>query len=277
MGEGGRENGACLRYAITHLNLPLLTLTWWLSILQSYTCLLSSSVTDASPCESCAAGKYGPTAGASSHDVCLDCEEGKANGEEGASSCNECTGGSSDDSTYCLCGLESGNKANGPWPGLSLPEGRSIRLCSNWLCTDNPPMFPGPTFDENGEVWGRLELKVGGEWVTIRDYVLYNDWDFGNEVAQVGCRQLGNELGYTLLSWDLVRGIENGGLSPMGSGSQYNVGNCQVNEDELSSCGHFKEGGIFIHQQDAGLRCSFAIAGDECEECPPGKYRYACA
>ena len=32
-----------------------------------------------------------------------------------------------------------------------------------------------------------------------------------------------------------------------------------------------------VHADDVGLRCTFVIAGDECEECPLGKYRYACA
>ena len=126
--------------------------------------------------------------------------------------------------------------------------------------------MPGPKFDENGEVWGRLELKVGGEWVTVRYVYL------GDEEAEVGCRQLGNELGYSLVSWSVVHYDD----TPMGSGKQYNVRECQGNEDELSSCDRFEEGGVFIHTEDIGLRCSFAIAGDECEECPPGKYRYAC-
>ena len=149
------------------------------------------------------AGKYGPTAGASS---CLDCEEGKANGEEEASSCNECVRGtSSDDFTHCLCGLGSGNTANGPWPGLALPEGRSIRLVAAG--------GDAPSFDTNGQVWGRLEVKHSDEWGTVcDDYFDFND-------ALVACRQLGNELGYITKSSAVVSSSAKGGHTPIGSGA----------------------------------------------------------
>ena len=125
--------------------------------------------------------------------------------------------------------------------------------------------MPGPTFDENGEVKGRLELKVGGEWVTV------NDKNFYDKETEVGCRQLGNELGYTLLSWDRDHWED----VPDGSGKQYYAKNCQGNEGDLSSCPEFFENSPAVHSQDVGLRCTFSIAGDECEECPPGKYRCA--
>ena len=221
-------------------------------------------MTDASVCVSCAAGKYGPTAGASN---CLNCEAGKVSGK-GRGSCDDCGGGQiAEDQTRCLtCGAGSGSKVHGPYSGLSLPMTTSIRLCLNFFCTDNPPMFPGSMFDENGEVQGRLELKVGGEWVTVSGIWNHNG-------TEVGCRQLGNELGYTLLSWGQI-GYEG---TPDGSGKQYYAKNCKGNEGDLSSCGEFYETSPAVHADDVGLRCTFVIAGDECEECPLGKYRYACA
>jgi hypothetical protein len=225
--------------------------------------LYPSSETDASACTSCAAGKYGPSAGASSPTVCIACEEGKANGEEEATSesaCKGCGGGtSSDDQTRCLtCGLGSGNTVSGPWSGLSLPTTTGIRVVGG-----------DSIFDANGEVWGRLEIWVGGDWVTVMGY---DSSYFGDEEAEVGCRQLGNELGYPPVSWSVVGRSD----TPDGSGKQYVAYNCQGDEDALSSCGVFGEDTSPYHSHDVGLRCSFVVAGDECEECPPGKYRYAC-
>jgi hypothetical protein len=124
-----------------------------------------------------------------------------------------------------------------------------------------------PTFDANGVVWGRLEIWAGGEWVTVDGL---DGSGFEDEEAEVGCRQLGNELGYTPVSWSVV----GTGDTPDGSGNQYDAYDCQGDEDELSSCKDFEEWGG-SHSRDVGIRCSFALAGDECEECPPGKYRYA--
>ena len=60
-----------------------------------------------------------------------------------------------------------------------------------------------PTFDSEGVVSGRIEVKPSGEtaWGTI----WYNSWD--DVDALVACREIGNELGYatisgTALTWD---------------------------------------------------------------------------
>ena len=153
------------------------------------------------------------------------------------------------------CGVGSGNTVPEIVPGATLPSGTSIRL-----------MAAGggaPTFDANGQVWGRLELFVGGEWVTVSDY------GFGGEEVEVGCRQLGNELGYTSTSWSRVYNT----VTPDGSGVQYKVRYCQGNENELSSCREFDEVSSPSHGQDIGLQCTFADDAVECEECPAGKYR----
>ena len=152
------------------------------------------------------------------------------------------------------CGLGSGgNIANG---ALSSGTGTRLVVAGGGV----------PTFDARGQVWGRLELFVGGEWVTVYGRTSSS---FEDEEAEVGCRQLGNELGYTPISWSVV----NSGYTPDGSGKQYNVESCQGSEEELSSCGTFNEKTDVTHEYDIGLQCAFVVAGDECEECPAGKYR----
>ena len=156
------------------------------------------------------------------------------------------------------CGLGSGNK----WrreANEALTMTTSIRLVADG--------GGAPTFDANGGVWGRLELFVGLEWVTLHT----NGGRFGNEEAEVGCRQLGNELGYTPTSSSVVDYDD----TPDGSGEQVSSDYpCNGSEDELFSCNDFY--GWNSHQYDIGLRCTFVVAGDECEECPAGKYRYLC-
>ena len=154
------------------------------------------------------------------------------------------------------CGPGSGK----PQLSGSLPSGTSIRLVADG--------GDAPTFDANGEVWGRLELYVESEeeWVTVASF------EFLAEEAEVGCRQLGNELGYTPTSWSKVDRYD----TPNGSGKQYFAYNCQGSEDELSSCGDFSSQDPAPHNGDVGLRCTFVVVGDECEECPAGKYRYVC-
>ena len=115
--------------------------------------------------------------------------------------------------------------------------------------------------------WGILPL-AGVEWVTVVE-----SWFEDEEDSEVGCRQLGNELGYTPTSWRVVGKSD----TPDGSGKQYFALNCQGNEDLLRSCGGFQEDTTPSHHFDIGLRCTFVVAGDECEECPAGKYRYVYA
>ena len=119
-------------------------------------------------------------------------------------------------------------------------------------------------FDANGEIWGRIELRIGGVWVTVKAF------GFTTKSAEVGCRQLGDELGYTPTSWSAVSKED----TPDGEGKQYQAWSCLGSENELSSCGSFREDtALPDHTTDTGLRCSFMLAGDECEKCPAGKFR----
>ena len=52
--------------------------------------------------------------------------------------------------------------------------------------------------DFEGQAQGRLEVFHDGQWGTVCDD------SFEDADAQVACRQLGNELGYTLTSWSVV-------------------------------------------------------------------------
>jgi hypothetical protein len=91
-----------------------------------------------------------------------------------------------------------------------------------------------PSFDSEGQVQGRLEVRVGGAWVTLADiyseYSYYNSFQ-GSEEATVACRQLGNELGYTLVSASKVWRED----TDDGSGMAYKV-TCAGTESTLDSC-----------------------------------------
>ena len=53
--------------------------------------------------------------------------------------------------------------------------------------------YSTPTFDENAEVEGRLEICHDEEWFSFRVQSYY---PFTDEDAQVACRQLGNQYDY---------------------------------------------------------------------------------
>jgi hypothetical protein len=124
-----------------------------------------------------------------------------------------------------------------------------------------------PSFDSAGQVQGRLEVKVGDDWVTIGGHSSY----FGGEGSEggeaestVACRQLGNELGYTLVSASKV-GRE---YTEEGSGDSYLV-TCAGTESTLDSCSIFQSWDYPYHYYDVGVSCTFLV--DECEECVSGK------
>jgi hypothetical protein len=121
-------------------------------------------------------------------------------------------------------------------------------------------------------VQGRLEVKVGDEWVTIIDGNNWGsgmgDWEIGSEEATVACRQLGNELGYTLVSASKV-GVED---TDDGSGNIYQV-TCAGTESALVSCTPFEPYySNDNHERDVGVSCTFLAPGNECEECVAGKF-----
>jgi hypothetical protein len=114
-------------------------------------------------------------------------------------------------------------------------------------------------------VQGRLEVKVGGDWVTLADHSYYDSFQ-GSEEATVACRQLGNELGYMLVSASKV-GSED---TDDGSAMAYEV-TCAGTESTLDSCTIFSSSSL-QHQYDVGVSCTFLAPGDECEECVAGKF-----
>jgi hypothetical protein len=123
-----------------------------------------------------------------------------------------------------------------------------------------------PSFDSEGQVQGRLEVKVGDDWVTACDYST-GFGGSGEAESTVACRQLGNELGYTLVSASKVDADD----TDDGSGMAYKV-TCAGTESTLDSCTSFVSWSSNHHDNDVGVSCTFLAPGDECEECVAGKF-----
>jgi hypothetical protein len=124
-----------------------------------------------------------------------------------------------------------------------------------------------PSFDSQGQVQGRLEVKVGDDWVTIaEDGGFYSG---GEGESTVACRQLGNELGYTLVSASKV----SRGDTDDGSGMAYLV-TCAGTESTLNTCTSFEyySWASGRHDFDVGVSCTFFSSGSSCAECVPGKF-----
>jgi hypothetical protein len=132
-----------------------------------------------------------------------------------------------------------------------------------------------PSFDSEGQVHGRLEVKVGGDWVTVNGAL--DDYLFRTAEAKVACQQLGNELGrqYHPVSASPVdwHGTDNGIEQ-----DQYKV-KCAGTELSLHSCSEFVEVGgwsdsFFGAGNDFGIgigvSCTFVMP--ECEDCVAGKF-----
>jgi hypothetical protein len=147
-------------------------------------------------------------------------------------------------------------KASGTAPSGVVPDTSSIRLQT---------ASGTPSFDFEGQVQGRLEVKVGDDWVTICD--TYGGFTGSAEdEVMVACQQLGDELGYMLVSASKV-GRED---TDNGSGTMYIV-NCAGAESTLDSCASFSPG-CANHQYDVGVSCKFLELFDECEDCVAGKF-----
>jgi hypothetical protein len=173
----------------------------------------------------------------------------------------------SEDQTDCLCGLGYGNF----WLGIGVVPGTTgIRLQT---------AAGTPSFDSEGQVQGRLEVFHDGQWGTVCDD------GFGWADAQVACRQLGNELGYTLTSSSVVSssstddGSDPIWLDDLGcSGSETSLGNCRhagwcSATNWAVWCGPENWGTEYCgHYEDIGVSCTFLAPGDECEECVAGKF-----
>jgi hypothetical protein len=148
-------------------------------------------------------------------------------------------------------------------PSGVVPDTTGIRL---------QPAAGTPSFDSEGQVQGRLEVKVGDDWATITSYEssFGGDGSSGGEAeSTVACRQLGNELGYTLVSASKVDRDD----TDDGSGIAYSV-TCAGTESTLDSCTRFEYNswGSSNHYADVGVSCTFFAPGDECEECVAGKF-----
>jgi hypothetical protein len=130
-----------------------------------------------------------------------------------------------------------------------------------------------PSFDSEGQVQGRLEVKVGDDWATInsREASFGGAGSSGGDAeSEVACWQLGNELGYTLISASKI-GRED---TDDGTGRAYQV-SCAGTESTLDSCTSFAVdswASSWGHNYDVGVSCTFLAPGDECEECMAGKF-----
>jgi hypothetical protein len=156
------------------------------------------------------------------------------------------------------CGVGSGNVIDAVPSGLLLDKS-GIRLRS---------ASGSPSFDSEGQVQGRLEVEVGDDWVTFASYgnSFGGAWAArGEEEATVACRQLGNQLGYALVSASKVAS-EN---TDDGSGMIYKVA-CEGTEQALDLCTTFKSWMDDLHHYDVGVSCTFLAPGNECEECAAG-------
>jgi hypothetical protein len=124
-----------------------------------------------------------------------------------------------------------------------------------------------PSFDSQGQVQGRLEVKVGDDWVTIAEEGGF--YSGGEAESTVACRQLGNELGYTLVSASKVgRGDTDDGSNVA---MAYKV-TCAGTESTLGSCTSFEYDSYNRHYYDVGVSCTFFAHDDECRECVAGMY-----
>ncbi|GMH54864.1 hypothetical protein TL16_g01770 [Triparma laevis f. inornata] len=120
---------------------------------------------------------------------------------------------------------------------------------------------PKAIFDSEGVVSGRIEVKWEGVWGTIYK------WGWDDLDAKVGCRQLGNELGYITISGTALDADD----TPDGSGKQWwrNV-DCAGNEEMLERCYRVNVWSSG-HDGDIGITCKFVETG-QCETCPSGKF-----
>ncbi|GMH86623.1 hypothetical protein TrST_g13909 [Triparma strigata] len=155
------------------------------------------------------------------------------------------------------CGLGSGGDLSGSTspPTGQLQDASSVRIrdASN----------KSPTFDSEGVVSGRIEVKPSGEtaWGTIR-YYIWDDVD-----ALVACREIGNELGYATISGTALYYYD----TPDGSGKIWWSGvGCLGSEETLESCSKSTTTSTY-HPYDIGITCKF-VQADECEACPAGTF-----
>ena len=149
------------------------------------------------------------------------------------------------------CGLGSGVVV----PTGQLQDASSVRIRD---ASNN-----SPTFGSEGVVSGRIEVIPSGEtaWGTIQA----SYWD--DVDALVACREIGNELGYAIISGAAL----SYGNTPDGSGEIYwTEVACSGYEETLDSCSKSSTTSTY-HEYDIGITCKF-VQADECEACPAGAY-----
>lgn len=159
------------------------------------------------------------------------------------------------------------------FPTGTLTDATSVRIRYD---SNNSPAFNGEGF-----VSGRIEVIPPGEtnWGSIN----VQNWD--NNDALVGCREIGPELGYFIVS-GIALDEHN---TPDGSGDVHwrDVG-CDGSEASLRSCSHSSTRFWDTHSYDIGVTCQFRTLGDcesylagkfsgtigstECTDCEAGKY-----
>jgi hypothetical protein len=162
------------------------------------------------------------------------------------------------------CGLGSQPKMDTAPPVGVVPDTTGIRLQTR---------SGTPSFDSEGQVRGRLEVKVGDEWATVPDgdgIAWMSSFQSGAE-ATVACRQLGVELGYTLVSANKVASSNTDDGSS--SAPAYEV-TCAGAEATLDSCTMFRLNNWASGRPDwdVGVSCTFLAPSDGCDECVAGKF-----
>ncbi|GMH47308.1 hypothetical protein TrLO_g8680, partial [Triparma laevis f. longispina] len=215
------------------------------------------AATSSDACEFCQPGKYTESTGSS---TCSDCAVGKYARSSGTSSCTDCPSGLTSRSDFqdCACDFGRGTVA----PTGQLAAGTSIRL------NVGTSSFVGPSFDDQGQVTGRLEMKLAFVgWGTIGDKDT-NTYRFGEKEAQVACRQIGGQTGYgVLLNSSFVPSSEtsSGYLTP-----RIDDLSCDPADSSLASClnGAESTNADTSNSYDIGVTCKFA----ECGSCEHGKY-----
>lgn len=118
----------------------------------------------------------------------------------------------------------------------------------------------------------QVQGRIGRGTTTFSDTDTYSSrYYFEEAEATVACRQLGNKLGYTLVSASKVPAEE---TDDGPSSYSYNAVSCVGSESTLQSCPTYSWVGsnsASVHTFDVGVSCTFLAPGSACSECPAGK------
>ncbi|GMI14940.1 hypothetical protein TrVE_jg10948 [Triparma verrucosa] len=211
-------------------------------------------------CKNCPEGKLSP-AGASSLLQCALCPQGTrgTQNDQGVPICEDCNdnSNSNQDRTACECdpGYEDRSLS-----GIELPDTSNIRL--------RTAAGSSPIFDEYEKVSGRIEVRAGFLWGSIKQ-TSANPWDDFN--ALVACKEIAAENGYDYVSANVLT-LE---ATPDGSTDQLYEGfACTGSESTLDSCPRSSASSPKDPSLNVGIECSFYVShwvGD-CSPCQAGQY-----